>query len=70
MYSVMCVATLEELSGAVAQDELDVVIFSASGDPLKAWLRLHRLTDAALAFCLVAAVCCIMSQLGPPFANQ
>jgi len=59
--SVMCVATLDELSGAVAQGELDVVVLSAADDPPEAWsratLRLYRLTDATSASCLVAAVC-------------
>jgi len=59
--SVMCAATLDELSGAVAQGELDVVVLSAAEDPPEAWsratLRLHRFTDTTPASCLVAAVC-------------
>lgn len=61
VHSVTCVATLDELSGAVARGELDVVVLSALDDPPEAWwrvsLRLHRLTDAMSASCLVAAVC-------------
>lgn len=61
VYSVICVATLEELSAAVALGELDIVILSTSDDPPQAWshasLRLHRLTDATPASCIVAAVC-------------
>ncbi len=59
--SVMCVATLEELSGAVARRELDVMILNTRDDPPQAWslasLRQHRLTDATSASCLVAAIC-------------
>lgn len=58
--SVMCVATLDELSGAVAQGELDVVVLSAPDEPPEAWprasLRLHRFTDATPATDIVAAV--------------
>lgn len=60
VHSVMCVATLEELSGAVACGELDVVVLSDPGDPPEAWacasLRLHRFTDATPASHLLAAV--------------
>ncbi|MGH3976959.1 MAG: helix-turn-helix transcriptional regulator [Pseudonocardiaceae bacterium] len=59
--SVTCVATLDQLSGAVARGELDVVVLGAADDPPEAWsrvgLQLHRLTDTTLASSLVAAVC-------------
>lgn len=53
------VASLDELTGIVDRGDLDVIVHSA--DPADAWsessLRLHRLTDAATASCLIAAVC-------------
>ena len=59
--SVACVATLDELSGAVAGGELDVVVLSSANDPPAAWaragLRLHRLTDATPASCVGGAGC-------------
>lgn len=66
--SVMCVATLDELSGAVARGELDVVILSTPDDPPQAWshapLRLHRFTDDTSVSCLVAAVCGYLKPVG------
>ena len=59
--SVTCVVTLDQLSGAVARGELDVVVLSDQDDPPQAWsqlpLRLYRLTDATSACWLVDAVC-------------
>jgi DNA-binding NarL/FixJ family response regulator len=61
VYSVTCVATIDELSGTVARGELDVVALSDPDEPPQAWsrasLRLHRFTDATTASCLVAVVC-------------
>ena len=66
--SVICVATLEELSGVVAEGELDVVVLSTLDDPPQAWLRdflrLHRFTDDTSASCLVAAVCGYLEPVG------
>ena len=59
--SVTCVATLDELAGAVGQGELDVVVLSTPDDPPQAWLRaslrLHRFTDDTSASSVVSAVC-------------
>jgi DNA-binding CsgD family transcriptional regulator len=67
--SVTCVATLDELSGAVTRGELDVVVLSAPDDPPEAWsrasLRLHRLTDATPATYIVAAVCGYLDPVRP-----
>jgi DNA-binding CsgD family transcriptional regulator len=67
--SVRCVATLDELSGAVAQGELDVVVLSTPDDPPETWsrasLRLHRLTDATPATDIVAAVCGYLDPVQP-----
>lgn len=67
--SVTCVATLDELSGAVAQGELDVVVLSAPDDPPQAWsrasLRVHRLTDVTPATDIVAAVCGYLDPVEP-----
>lgn len=58
--SVTCVEALDELSDAVAQGELDVVVCSAGQDRPVAWstssLRLRSFTDATVASGLVAAV--------------
>jgi DNA-binding CsgD family transcriptional regulator len=66
--SVTCVATLDELSSAVAKGDLDVVVLSASDDPPQAWsrasLRLHRFTDDTSASCLVGAVCGYLESAG------
>jgi DNA-binding CsgD family transcriptional regulator len=66
--SVTCVATLDELSGAVAQGELDVVVLSTLDDPPEAWarasLQLHRFTDDTPPSCLVAAVCGYLEPVG------
>jgi DNA-binding CsgD family transcriptional regulator len=67
--SVMCVATLDELSGAVACGKLDVVVLSAADDPPEAWsralLRLHRLADSTPASFIVASVCGHLQPVGP-----
>lgn len=69
VYSVTCVATLDELSGAVFRAELDVVVLGAVDDPPQAWsrssLRLYQLTDATPASCLVAAVCGYLEPVRP-----
>lgn len=66
--SVTCVATPDELSDAVAQGELDVVVLNTPDDPPQAWLRtslrLHRFTDNTSASGLVAAVCGCLEPAG------
>jgi DNA-binding CsgD family transcriptional regulator len=67
--SVMCVATLDELFGAISCGELDVVVLSAPDDPPEAWsrasVRLHRLSDSTPASFIVASVCGHLQPVEP-----